>query len=108
MVSIVLIKVDTKDINDIRRGLIGLCSKDNDMNGENGPDYLWDEAEGYGSNAEYLADKVIKESAGNVRTMFETFIKTWKQRDKYYKDCSQDYLVDKKNHTLTIACAWGW
>lgn len=96
-------KVNINNKEEIREKLIALCEEDCDMNGENGTEYLWKEAEGYESNAEYLADYVMKNSK-TVKEMFEGFIKKWMDYDRnYYSDYDLTFLEEGKTY-LIVAC----
>ena len=100
-ISLSLFKVHTDDLEDIRNGLIALCEYDCDMNGENGEDYLWEEAAGYESNAEYLAAQAISKCE-TAREMFMYFVDTWMDADRnYYSGYSINFLEDKGE--LTVA-----
>ena len=96
-------KVNIINKEEIREKLIALCEDDCDMNGENGTGYLWEEAEGYESNAEYLADYVMKNNK-NVKEMFKGFIKKWMDYDyNYYSDYDLTFLEEEKTY-LIVAC----
>ena len=53
--------------------LRSLSDFDCDFNGENGDDYLWEEANGFESNMDYLINKVrdIKDDEDCVNSFFE-------------------------------------
>lgn len=97
-------KVNTNNTEDIRKKLIALCDCDADMNGNNGPDYLWEEAKGFKSNAEYLADYVMKNNK-TVKDMFEEFMKKWMYYDFYYYPGYDLTFLEEDKTYLIIACA---
>lgn len=100
-VHLQLFKVSTDDLEDVKLGLISLCDCDGDMNGDNGDDYLWEEATGYESNAEYLAAQAISKDK-TVQEMFTYFVDTWMERDRnYYSNYEIEFLEDKGE--LTVA-----
>jgi hypothetical protein len=65
-----------------------LC--DNDFNGENGPEYLWVDAEGFGNNFDYCWS--IAEKENKPRLIIERFVSLWMGKDSYYVDYSLDIL----------------
>lgn len=85
---------EIKNKDDLKKMLRWMGDIDCDFNGENGLEYLWDEAKtrGYQSNAEYLADMVVDNY--NRDTFDEEFIvgcadkftEEWLERDDYYTD----------------------
>lgn len=93
--------VNPKDTEDIRNSLIALCGCDEDMNGNNGDEYLWEEAKGYYSNAEYLADYVM-ENCKDVKNMFKTFVERWVRHDSYYDDYNLEFAKTGKNIIVAL------
>jgi hypothetical protein len=78
---------------------LAIC--DNDFNGENGLEYLWDEAEGFVSNAEYCLS--IAEQEPTPREMVEKFISLWMSKDHYYEDYDLGILVRDGNLFISLA-----
>lgn len=78
---------------------LALC--DNDFNGENGLEYLWDEAEGFESNLDYCWS--IAEQEKTPREMVEKFISLWMGRDYYYEDYDLGILVRDNNLFISLA-----
>ena len=77
---------------------------DCDFNGDNGLDYLWEEAKGFTSNMEYLINEVkdIKDDEECV----SRFIEMWMERDSsYYKSYELNVITTKQNQIKTIAFA---
>ena len=94
-----LTKINWKNSEDVKEALISLCESDCDMNGENGDDYLWDEAKGYDSNAEYLASRVGNkfQTVKDVINAFKNFMNEWMNRDGYYDDYEMNFISDGDN-----------
>lgn len=90
------------DKNEVESCLLSLADCDCDFNGENGPEYLWEEAEGFESNAKYCIS-VIKNEA-NISKMIEKFISMWMGRDSYYHEYDLGVLV--QNHMVFISLAY--
>ena len=90
------------DKDEVESCLLSLADCDNDFNGENGPEYLWEEAEGFESNAEYCMSVAKKEE--NIRNMIEKFISMWMGRDYYYEEYDLGVLV--QNHMVFISLAY--
>lgn len=69
---------------------------DGDFDGTNGSEYLWEEAEGYDSNLDYVMTKVKginKNTPFGETLVFRTaviFFEEWLGRDDYYANCSFD------------------
>ena len=82
--------------------LMNMADFDCDFNGENGPEYLWEEAEGFESNAEYCLS--IAEQEPTPREMVKKFIAMWMGRDYYYED--YDLRVIVRDDTLFISLAY--
>ena len=82
--------------------LISLSDFDCDFNGENGLDYLWEEASGFESNMDYLIDKIreIKDDEDCVNSFF----KEWMDNDRnYYKKWNVSVLKDTKKRVKAIS-----
>jgi hypothetical protein len=96
--NMLLMKVNTRDAEDVRKALISLCDIDEDMNGNNGEEYLWDVAKtaGFESNAEYLADLVMTdEKLATARDKFEAFAREFFiSNDNYYEGYELEFLED--------------
>ena len=81
--------------------LMDLALCDNDFNGENGLEYLWEEAEGFESNSEYCLS--IAEQEPTPRAMVEKFISMWMGRDYYYEDYDIGVLVRDDRLFISLA-----
>lgn len=81
--------------------LMDLALCDNDFNGENGAEYLWEEAEGFESNAAYCLS--IAEQEPTPRAMVEKFISLWMGRDYYYEDYDIGVLVRDDQLFISLA-----
>ena len=82
--------------------LISLSDFDCDFNGENGLDYLWEEASGFKSNMDYLIDKIrgIKDDEDCVNSFFEE----WMDNDRnYYEELNVSVLKEKKKRVKAIS-----
>lgn len=58
-----------------------LSVRDNDFNGINGDEYLWEEAKGYESNMDYCLAQI---DGCTPHSMVEKFIFTWFGNDSFY------------------------
>ena len=82
--------------------LRSLSDFDCDFNGENGLDYLWEEASGFESNMDYLIDKIrgIKDDEDCVNSFFEE----WMDNDRnYYEEWNVSVLKDTKKRVKAIS-----
>lgn len=103
------IRLDEPDPNVLPAALTTLCEHDCDMNGENGPEFTWQAAKdgGFPSNAEYLADIIMKdETLKTPKEKFEAFAAEFFRTNlDYYKDYEIDFIED--DDELTVAfCIW--
>lgn len=86
---------------DVSSSLTNLATCDNDFNGENGLEYLWEEAVGFESNAEYCLS--IAEQEPTPREMAEKFVSLWMGRDYYYEDYDIGVLVRDDKIFISLA-----
>ena len=82
--------------------LMFMSDFDCDFNGENGLEYLWEEADGFKSNSEYCLS--IAEQEPTPIEMAEKFISMWMGRDYYYEDYDLGILV--RDNYLFISLAY--
>ena len=76
-----------------------LC--DNDFNGENGPEYLWEDAEGFENNFDYCWS--IAEKQPTPRAMIEKFIGLWMGKDSFYLDYHIEVLQHEEILFVSLA-----
>ena len=74
---------------------------DEDFNGNNGPEYLWEDAEGFETNADYCWS--IAEKEKTPRLMIEKFISLWMGKDSYYADYSVEILQHEEILFVSLA-----
>ena len=99
-----LILKEIKTPEDIINLLTTLGNIDADFCGDNGEDYLWDDAKasGFHDNATYLANEIIFHSSVDAKhkglhAYTEEFAKRWLKRDSYYRNICID--LEKFNST---------
>lgn len=99
-------------VNDLGNIFSQLSTYDNDFNGNNGEDYLWEEAEekGFETNADYLINEVLKNydyntiiGKGQISKLISMFLNRWLGSDCYYD--GYDYEFDIVNNVLFVAVA---
>ena len=93
------------DIND-RDEILDVLSNiytDEDFNGNNGEEYLWEEAEGYNSNQEYVVD-CIKKSDIKCSDMVYKFFSEWLDNDGYYygKDIIEESIGNSRIFSVVV------
>lgn len=83
--------------------LRSLSDFDYDFNGENGLDYLWEDASGFESNMDYLINEVkdIEDDEECVNTFFEE----WLGNDRYYDEWNVSVITDEKKRVKAISLA---
>ena len=84
---------DIKDKKEIKTALLCLTECDSDFLGDNGEEYLQDEAKkaGYNNNADFYADKAINSLPDNyddtdVSAVIRQYVYDWMEHDSYYID----------------------
>ena len=95
-------EVTTNDKDAVAECLLSFADYDCDFNGENGIEYLWAEAEGFESNAEYCLS--IAKNEPTPREMVQRFVSLWMGRDPYYYDYDLGVLV--KGDLIFISLAF--
>jgi len=100
-----LVKVNGKTRNDLLAALATLGEMDADFCGDNGEEYLWDEAEEeeFESNMEYLLNNI--KGIQSDKELIENFIERWIAFDSYYKDHALEVIYDKNGKAEYIALA---
>lgn len=81
--------------------LIAVSDFDNDFIGENGYDYLWESAEGFDSNRDYVLD-LVKDLDPEEKV--KAFLHRWMGYDLYY--LCYDYHLEKvseNDYVLSVA-----
>ena len=99
-------EVMINDKNEVAQCLMSLADCDCDFNGENGLEYLWEEAEGFESNAEYCLS--IAQNETTPREMAEKFISLWMGRDAYYYDYNLGILEQDGKLFMSLAYVIGY
>ena len=82
--------------------LMCLADIDNDFNGENGSEYLWEEAKGFESNAAYCLSIAVKEAT--PAEVVRKFVSLWMEKDAYYSD--YDLGVLEEGNKLFVSLAY--
>lgn len=81
-----------ENINDKEEVLTTLSFfDDEDFNGNNGDEYLWEIAQGYESNQEFVLDTLEKSNLTGEQLIYKYF-EMWLGNDGYYED--YDVIVD--------------
>lgn len=88
MVELKLVKVNGDTRNDLLNALSELASMDADFSGENGSEYLWKEAVGFKSNADYLLNAV--KDMPTDEDVINAFISGWINSDSFYNSFKTD------------------
>lgn len=89
----------------LAEALRNLADVDNDFNGNNGEDYLWDEAhdKGFTSNLDYSLNDAFKKRKDI--SILISFLGLWLDEDSYYSDYDYEVLYDENGNIKTIALA---
>jgi len=110
--ELIIRRVNPCDMDAIYHTLVSLCELDNDMNGENGEEYTWDDAVSDGcTSAEYLAHISCEQAIGKtkmdiLKDATKYFITTWMDADcDYYNDYAFD-IYELSNDDAVIALAY--
>ena len=78
-----------------------LSQIDDDFNGNNGPDYLWDVARkgGFRCNMDYIIDRVMNQMKVNtsnhgITAITDRFVKEWRRADKDYNGYYSGMVIE--------------
>ena len=98
---------DTRNLDELKNALIEMGNFDADMNGKNGPEYLWDDAKrkGYKSNNAYLASKVLVQPYSSPEELFTKFAEEFYDKNSDYYSCEWEIEFLKDGNSLTVAYA---
>lgn len=98
-----------QDLDEILSALS--CFQDEDFNGNNGEEYLWECAEGFECNQDYVLDLLEKEYKNkdiqdvfNVESLCQDYFEHFMGEDCYYNEFTLN--VDVEDDNVIIACAW--
>lgn len=89
-----------------------LAVNDDDFNGSNGEQYLWEGAKkgGFESNCDYLGHLLLKDITddkilgyGEVKALIDKFLVGWTCYDSYYN--GMDFTFEDENNVLFVAVA---
>lgn len=108
MMVLKTIKISDKTRDAFYNALRELATIDDDFNGKNGDEYLWDEAKesGYQSNLDFLINEIIKKETNKTdEELVQLFIGQWIDSDDYYKSRSFHVYCDKDGIAEFIALA---
>ncbi len=106
--ELVMAKIDQPgDRESLVSALSVFGEKDNDFNGENGSDYLWDCAKGYESNRDYCLDyiKNLPEATTDAECI-KNYMDLWVGSDGYYKCPIYDVIYDVNGNAEFIALSY--
>lgn len=94
-----------ENINDKQEVLATLSIfDDEDFNGNNGDEYLWEMAQGYESNQEFVLDMLEKSDLTGEQLIYKYF-EMWLSNDGYYED--YDVIVDSfDNNKAVVSVAY--
>lgn len=98
--------VKKNDKESVIQALCEISNFDNDFNGENGEEYLTDNAlaEGFKSNQEYVCS--LMENYDNLRSIIARFFEEWLDHDNYYELYTYEIIENDKGEILAIVLAY--
>lgn len=84
--------------------LSNLSKRDDDFNGNNGEEYLWDIAKeaGFNTNFEYTLFEAGKQP--DLAKRIENFVDIWMEKDNYYKEYR--LKIQRKGKKLFVSFAY--
>ena len=92
-----------KDKGSIINALNEIASIDYDFSGENGEEYLWEEAKGYESNMDYVSKTV---DGYTPQALVYNYLNLWLGRDNYYSSYDYQVLELSDSDTLIIVVSY--
>lgn len=94
--------VSKNNRDDVKDALMELAMCDADFCGDNGDEYLWEEANGFECNAEYVLSLVSEEST--ISEMITNFVSRWMGSDGYYEE--YDVEIKELDDVIAISVAF--
>ena len=93
--------------NSLLKALLEFAAIDNDFNGNNGNEYLWDRAKGYKCNATYEVAYLRREFKDKSdEDVVKQYFEDWLGHDSYYYEYNTDVSYNKKGHVSAVAVAY--
>ena len=101
-----LVTVKPNDRNDLLNALKQLSDMDKDFNGNNGPEYRWQQTadKNFESNQQYVLD-CVKDMPNECDCVRE-FFKLWMIQNNYYKRYKFNIHLNQLGYIDTIAFAY--
>ena len=101
MVSLEMITCNPLDKESIINALSFIS--DEDLNGNNGEEYLWEDAKASGckTNREYLMQVLRNSQYNTIAVLTDLYLKTWLEHDYYYQEYDFKYII--LNDTAVIS-----
>ena len=96
-------QVTPRQRKSLLKALKNLSDFDNDFNGFNGSEYLWDgvDSKNFDSNRNYLLNEV--KDIKNDEECILIFFKTWMKNDDYYDMYEYNTIADKNGDVIAIS-----
>lgn len=88
--------------DDVMQALLEISMGDADFCGDNGDEYLWEEAKGFECNAEYVLS--IASQSQSTLNIIKKFVSMWMDGDNYYTD--YDLAISELNGIISISVAY--
>jgi len=100
-----LVTVDMgKGLDGLFEALTKLGDIDDDFNGNNGENYLWDVAKKFDTNLEYCINEI--KNMASQKSMVEKFVVMWLSEDHYYGHYEVLCAVNDKDEVTHISLAF--
>lgn len=109
MLKLLVTRVDRENEtykSGILKALETLSECDWDFCGNNGPEYLWEDAKeaGFETNAEYVFNLASKED--KAEDIIDVYIENWCGNDCYYSEYTYNWVEDDDGYIVSIALAF--
>lgn len=107
-------KIKENSLKGVIDALKRIAEYDEDFNGTNGSEYLWDisKQKGFSNNLDYVCDLIKKEMGdkninyNDTMRMFEIFTDYWLNKDSYYKEYKYEVVTGDNEVPIALVISW--
>lgn len=104
MLKLQTVKIEKED--NLLEVLLNFFNNDLDFTGENGEEFLWNEANNYKNNKEYMKSKYLNFDGKDEELINKVFNEYFEHNTNYYKDYSYDVVYNKDEKARYISLAY--
>lgn len=106
MLNIYSESVKEQTLDSVFDALMSISETDLDFIGENGVEYLWEDATEFESNREYVFNEIRNMENMTLTRAIETFFYMWLRYDNFYQEYDYDIAKDENENIVAISLAF--